>query len=154
MEENLTEMESTLISNPSLRESILLSKISRSGDSLDGIGQVWTGVSIGGCPSFRYITRGVHIVVGIERMCLLEAVGEVDWYGLEYERGCLEKWLNELSRKTGIPNWVEVLDAWNNEHSFSHVKVLYNVNEEPFDLDLVCEGEILNPDVYPRIVFV
>jgi hypothetical protein len=39
-----------------------------------------------------------------------------------------------------------------NENPNSHVKVLYNINEAPFDLDLIPDDKKLTYD-YPQIVF-
>jgi hypothetical protein len=112
-----------------------------------------------------YVTKNYfHLEIAIDNLCQLQIVRTNDvngqhvgrnggtWNGMGNEKNALEQWLNESNKKSQIPNWVEILDNWNNENPNSHVKVLYNINEAPFDLDLIPDDKKLTYD-YPQIVF-
>jgi len=114
-----------------------------------------------------YITKKYfHVEIALDNLCYLEIVRTNDkngqtvnknggtWEDLSHEKKALQNWLNEPHKKTRIPNWAEILDNWNNENPGHHIKVLYNISEEPFDLDAVPEEQAGNPSVYPKITFV
>jgi hypothetical protein len=112
-----------------------------------------------------YVTKNYfHLEIAIDNLCQLQIVRTNDvngqhigknggsWNGMRDEKIALEQWLNEPNKKSQIPNWVEILDNWNNENPNNHVKVLYSINEKPFDLDLISDSEKLTYD-YPHITF-
>ena len=115
------------------------------------------------------VKKPFSVEVALDNLCHLEVVRTImidghpinqnggDWGRLSKAKRLLKKWLNEKNSKTGVYNWVEILDNWNNENPNAHVKVEY-ANGQFFDLDAALsdaqtKGIEYNQINFPQIMF-